>query len=70
MKLELKRDAILLLPEDDQDKAFIEDTLACKENGELAFKRVCDVSLDYAKKRKLCLNRKEKWLKSANTMTG
>lgn len=48
MKLEIKRDILLIIPENEQDKAFIEDTLGISKNGEtVGIKRVNDVSLGF-----------------------
>ncbi len=50
MRLDLKRDAILIIPETDADRAYIEDTLGLKANdAHIVLTRVCDVSLGYAK---------------------
>ncbi len=50
MKLDLKRDALLIIPESDADRAYIEDTLGLDANGAHAvLTRVCDVALGYAK---------------------
>lgn len=50
MRLELKRDSILIIPETEVDRAFIEDSLNVKSNGDsLIAKRVENVSLGYQK---------------------
>lgn len=50
MKLDLKRDALLIVPECDADRAYIEDTLGLKTDRATAvLRRVCDVALGYAK---------------------
>ncbi len=50
MRIEIKRDALLIIPEDELDRAFIEDTLHLKAAGDaLAFERVNDVALGYQK---------------------
>ena len=56
MKIEIKRDAILIVPESDQDRAFIEDSLGLSKNGQsIAFDRVDNVALGYAKTDEFCL---------------
>lgn len=48
MRLDLKRDAILIIPESDVDQAFIEDSLGLKRDGDtLTLKRVEEVALGY-----------------------
>lgn len=50
MKLDLRREALLIIPENDQDRAFIEDTLGLKRSGaRIALTRVPDVELGYVK---------------------
>ncbi len=50
MKLDLKRDALLIIPECDADRAYIEDTLGFKVDGtKITLARVCDVALGYSK---------------------
>lgn len=50
MKLEIKRDALLVIPENDQDRAFLEDTLQCAKPGDLLqLERVSNVTLGFAK---------------------
>ncbi len=50
MKLDLKRDALLIIPESDADRAFIEDTLGLDTDGaHMVLTRVCDVALGYSK---------------------
>jgi hypothetical protein len=34
MKFEIRRDGIVVIPENDQDRAYIEDTLGLKKDGE------------------------------------
>jgi hypothetical protein len=49
MRLELKRNALLIIPEGDQDQAFIEDSLGLKANGaSLPVARINNVTLGYA----------------------
>lgn len=49
MRLELKRTALIIVPENDQDKAFIEDTLNLKTDGtNVQLVRVNDVSMGFA----------------------
>jgi len=48
MKLEIKRKTLLIIPENDQDISFIEDTLGVTKNGEkTSLERVNDVSLGF-----------------------
>lgn len=48
MRLEIKRNHLLLVPENEQDRAFIEDTLGLTKNGEtIGIKRVNDVALGF-----------------------
>ena len=50
MKIDLKRDAILIIPESDQDRAFIEDTLKLTKSGDsVSVHRIDDVILGFAK---------------------
>lgn len=50
MKLDLKRDALLIIPETEQDRAYVEDTLGMKTAGaQISLERVADVTLGYAK---------------------
>ena len=50
MKLDLKRDAILIIPESEADRAYIEDTLGFKtDNAQCALKRICDIQLGFQK---------------------
>ncbi len=51
MRVEIHRTNLIIVPENDQDKAFIEDTLALKSNADgLTLKRVEDVQLGFNKK--------------------
>ena len=46
MKMVIERERIVILPENDQDKAYIEDTLGLKEEGEtIPCKRVASMGL-------------------------
>lgn len=48
MRLELKRTSLIIVPETDQDRAFIEDTLSLKDEGaEIKLARVSDVSMGF-----------------------
>ncbi len=50
MRLDLKRDALLIVPESDADRAYIEDTLGLiNEGSHIELARICDVTLGYAK---------------------
>jgi hypothetical protein len=50
MKIDLKRDCLLIIPENDQDRAYIEDTLGLHTNSDyISAKRVDDVSLGFQK---------------------
>jgi hypothetical protein len=50
VRIELKRDALLIVPENDQDKAYIEDTLGLTCPGQTAeVTRVNDVSMGFSK---------------------
>ncbi len=50
MRLELKRDALLIVPENDADRAYIEDTLKLRaDTDSLVLSRVADVTLGYTK---------------------
>lgn len=50
MRIETKRDAMIIVPESDQDRAFIEDTLGMKDcNAVISFSRLCDVAMGYHK---------------------
>jgi hypothetical protein len=56
MKLETKRGALIVSPENDADRAFIEDTLGATSNGgELSIVRVDDVALGFQKPESFCL---------------
>lgn len=60
MKLEIKRDAILILPENEQDDSFIEDTLGLKQNGfKLEVERVNEVTMGYQKNDRFVLKIKK-----------
>ena len=49
MKIELKRDYLVIIPENFQDNAFVEDTLGLKKDGNtILLKRVNDVKLGFA----------------------
>lgn len=51
MKLELRREGMVIIPENDQDKAYLEDTIGIKENGhKVEAERVCDVALGFESK--------------------
>lgn len=48
MKLQINRDSISIIPETDQDKAFIEDTLSLKESGDkISLTRINEVGLGF-----------------------
>ncbi len=50
MRLELKRDALLIIPENDADRAYIEDTLKLQSDTDsLTLSRVADVAFGYTK---------------------
>ncbi len=50
MRLELKRDALLIIPESDADRAYIEDTLKIRTDDDaLTLGRVTDVAFGYNK---------------------
>lgn len=56
MKIDVKRDCLIIEPENDQDKAFIEDTLKLKNNGDtILLKRINDISLGFANLEKYVL---------------
>lgn len=60
MKLEIKRDAIIILPENPQDDSFIEDTLGLKQNGaKVEVERVNDVSMGYSQNDRFVLKIKK-----------
>lgn len=49
MKIELKRNNLVIIPENFQDSAFIEDTLGMKKDGDIiTLKRVNDIQLGFA----------------------
>lgn len=48
MKIDIKRNSLIIIPENEQDRAFIEDTLGLKDDETtLEIKRVNDVSLGF-----------------------
>lgn len=48
MRLDIRRDALLIIPENDLDCAFLEDTLGARREGDtLTLERVGEVSLGY-----------------------
>lgn len=47
MRLEIKKSAILVIPESDQDRAFLEDTMRLQQGGVLPCARVNDVELGF-----------------------
>lgn len=48
MKLEIHRNEISIIPENEQDHAFLEDTLGLKQNGAaIQLRRVNEVPLGY-----------------------
>lgn len=50
MRLDLKRDSIVIVPESEQDRAYLEDTFGIKdENSEIRFKKISDVALGFQK---------------------
>lgn len=50
MRIETRRDTMLIIPESDQDRAFIEDTLGMKGcESTISFSRLCDVAMGYHK---------------------
>jgi hypothetical protein len=50
MRLDLKRDGIVIVPENEQDRAYLEDTLHAKKSGtQIKASRVDDVALGYSK---------------------
>jgi hypothetical protein len=50
MKLDLRRECIVIIPESDQDVAFIEDSLGLKKNGDMiACQRVNEVAMGFVK---------------------
>ncbi len=50
MRLDLKRDALLIIPESDADRAYIEDTLGLKgDSTKTVLQRIPDVTLGYTK---------------------
>jgi hypothetical protein len=56
MRIEVKRNAIIVIPENEQDRAFIEDSLSVKANGQrVQLERVDNVALGYAKTDEFCL---------------
>lgn len=47
MKFEIKRDGIYIIPETEQDKAYIEDTMGLKNKGDFVeLERVAPYGLD------------------------
>lgn len=56
MKLDLKRNALVIIPETDADDAFIEDTLGLAKNGDsIKIDRVNNVELGFVKTDKFAL---------------
>lgn len=56
MKLEIKKDSIVVIPESEQDSAFLEDTMGFKQDGGKAeITRINDVSLGFHNKEKFVL---------------
>ena len=56
MRIEIKRDCLLIVPEDARDVAFVEDTLGLTKNGEiLGIKRVNDVTMGFQNGEKFVL---------------
>jgi len=61
MKIEIKRSRLVIEPESDQDRAFLEDTLDLKKDEcTILFKRVDDVSVGFSKNDKYVLITPEK----------
>ena len=60
MKLEIRRDAIIILPESPQDDSFIEDTLGFKQNGaKLEVERINEVTMGYTQNDRFVLKIKK-----------
>lgn len=49
MRIEIKRNCLVIIPECEQDTSFIEDTLNVKTGEELNIIKVKDVSLGFTK---------------------
>jgi len=50
MRVEIKRDSMIIVPESDLDRAFIEDTLGMRDcDATISFSRFCDVAMGYHK---------------------
>lgn len=50
MKLDIKRHCIVLSPDDDKDRAFIEDTLGLTENGmHIKLERINNIEMGFGK---------------------
>lgn len=60
MKVEIKRESLLIIPESEQDRAFIEDTLGLsKTESKLEIERINDVSLGFQSDDKFVLKIKK-----------
>ena len=60
MRLQLERNAVLIIPESVADKAFLEDSLGAKTGEELVVSKVHDVELGFKKSETWCLKIEKK----------
>ncbi len=61
MKLELKRNSLIIIPESDQDNAFIEDSLGLLQNGaKIEAEKVNDINLGFKSDSKFVLKIEKK----------
>ena len=49
MRIEIKRNCLVIIPECEQDTSFIEDTLNVKTGEELKISKISDISLGFTK---------------------
>lgn len=48
MRLEIKRSALLIVPESDQDNAYLEETLGIKTGEEVKVAKVTDIKMGFS----------------------
>lgn len=64
MRLDLRRDSMILIPESDQDRAYIEDTFGLRNDGDkMEFERVEEVAMGYKKSDQYVLKSVKKEIK-------
>lgn len=64
MRIEVKKDGMIIVPESDIDKAFIEDSMELKNNDSVVFTRINDVGLGFENKENYVLVAKKQSFKT------